>query len=108
MKIREKEVRKLAKNCQHPWAHHVAVLAKGGKTVAIGYNRGTLHAEAMAIRKLVLSGARANRLYSYRIRRDGRIGASRPCDDCMALLRQHGIRHIYYSDYDGSPHKIFL
>lgn len=103
MKICEREVRKIAKKSTHRWAHHVAILTEGGRTVAVGYNRGECHAEDMAIRKLRLSGGHANRLYSYRIRRDGRIGASRPCDNCMALLREFGIQYVYYSDYNGSP-----
>jgi deoxycytidylate deaminase len=102
MKPRENEVRKIAKKSTHRWAHHVAFLAQHNRIVAVGYNRGSLHAEEMALRKMRMAGGRADRLYSYRIRRDGRLGASKPCSNCLLSIQRAGIRHIYYNDYDGS------
>lgn len=40
-------------------------------------------------------------LYIYREYKNGTLAMSRPCASCMALLRNLGIRHIYYTG-DGS------
>lgn len=107
--IGEAAIRKIAKRSDHRWAHHVAILVGGGETLAVGYNRGSLHAEEMAIRKLEMSGSpKASRLYSIRIRRDGKFGASRPCPSCEALIRSVGIRYVFYNNYDGQQEKMIL
>lgn len=40
-------------------------------------------------------------LYIYREYKNGTLAMSRPCASCMALLKNLGIRHIYYTG-DGS------
>lgn len=101
-------IRKIANRSDHKWAHHVALAVSGGITVAVGFNSGTMHAEEMVVRKLKMSGRTASRLYSIRIRRDGRLGASKPCAACEKACRNAGIRHIFYNDYDGSPERMRL
>lgn len=104
----ERAIRRIAKKSDHRWAHHVAILVGEGRIVAVGYNKGVTHAEEMAVRKLKMSGGSAARLYSVRIRRDGKIGASKPCPNCESLLRDAGIRDVYYNDYDGKQERIRL
>ena len=36
-------------------------------------------------------------LYIGRMLADGTIGDCRPCEGCMALIRELGIRHLYYT-----------
>lgn len=64
---------------------------------------GKLHAESAALipfikRKMDLSGAV---IYVYRERRDGTIANARPCPSCMSLIKQAGIKKIYYTTNDG-------
>jgi deoxycytidylate deaminase len=106
--FKEKEIRRIAQKSDHRWAHHVAILTVAGRVVAVGYNRGLGHAEDMALRKMQMAGERANRLYSYRIRRDGNIGASRPCEVCLSKLRAAGVLYVFYSDYEGRPQRMML
>lgn len=40
-------------------------------------------------------------IYLYREYKDGRLGPSRPCPSCMAMLRELGIKKIYYTTEDG-------
>jgi hypothetical protein len=105
----EKQIRKIAKKSDHKWAHHVAVITGAGITLAVGFNKGEMHAEEMALRKLGLSGEkRAKTLYSLRVRRDGKMGASKPCEECEKLLRKSGIKYVFYNDYDGAEWKMAL
>ena len=41
-------------------------------------------------------------IYVYRELKDGTVSCSRPCSSCMFLIRQLGIRSLYYTDWDGS------
>ena len=40
-------------------------------------------------------------IYLYREYRDGRLGPSRPCPSCLAMLKEIGVKHIYYTTEDG-------
>lgn len=41
-------------------------------------------------------------IYIYRELKDGTISCARPCAACAKLIKDLGIRNIYYSDWDGS------
>ena len=43
------------------------------------------------------------KIYTFRIAPGKKLrqGLSRPCDGCLAAIRDKGIRHIYYSTDDG-------
>lgn len=87
-----------------------AVVVKGGRVLSTGYNEvrytkelgnPTLHAEQAAILKLLkqrrLTDLVGATLYVTRFTRGGRIGCSRPCGDCEALIRSVGIKEIFYT-----------
>ena len=63
----------------------------------------TEHAETSCLKPLIgrkdidLSKVR---LYIWRNLSDGSLGLARPCKSCMALIRDLGIRQIYYTDYE--------
>lgn len=40
-------------------------------------------------------------LYLYREYKDGSLAPSRPCPSCMAMLKDFGIKKIYYTTEDG-------
>lgn len=90
-----------------------AVITKGGSVISTGYNeirytreyrQHTLHAEASAILK-VLKSRRLDLLanaeiYVSRVRPNGSIGLSKPCSNCMDLIKSVGISRIHYTtDY---------
>ena len=41
-------------------------------------------------------------IYVYREHKNGDVSCSRPCPSCMFLIKQLGIKNIYYTDWDGS------
>ena len=62
-----------------------------------------LHAEVMAllkVRHMDIDFSRCS-MYIWREYSDGSPALARPCEACMAMLRQYGVKHIYYSG-DGS------
>jgi deoxycytidylate deaminase len=94
--------------------HHCAVIAKGGKILAVGYNyRGwnplseqyrtkehtcTVHAEIAAVlskrKKIRFEGAK---IYVIRIKSDGNVAMSKPCEMCQHVLFNYGIKRAYFS-----------
>lgn len=40
-------------------------------------------------------------IYLYREYKDGKLACSRPCQSCMAMLRDFGIKKIFYTTEDG-------
>lgn len=64
------------------------------------------HAEAVLVQKLrwkfgdSIDWAKVH-IYLYREYRDGRLGPSRPCPSCLAMLKEIGVKHIYYTTEDG-------
>lgn len=64
-----------------------------------------VHAEIAALAPLInrkdIDWAHTS-IYIYREHRDGTITCARPCPACAKLIRDLGIRYIYYSDWDGS------
>lgn len=64
---------------------------------------GKLHAETSTLlpfikRKVDLTGAE---LYVARITKTGDGAMARPCPSCMKLIKQCGIKKIYYTTNDG-------
>lgn len=62
-----------------------------------------LHAEInciSSIRHLDINFSKV-KLYVYRTRCDQEYGIARPCPSCMAVIKDLGIRHIYYTTNDG-------
>ena len=46
-------------------------------------------------------------VYLYREYKDGHLAPSRPCPACMAMLRDFGIKKIYYTTEDGYAEEKF-
>ena len=64
----------------------------------------TYHAEILCLKSLMRRrdiNFKNVSLYVYRQYQDSTLAPSRPCESCMALIRNLGIRHIYYTN-DGS------
>lgn len=100
---------RLAENsdCHH---RHGAVIVKGGRVMATGFNRwrqpienvsnfnpdwSSIHAEESALSKAGdLKGAT---MIIVRINRRGEHRTSKPCDKCMERIERAGIKAITYT-----------
>lgn len=89
---------------------HGAVLADKKVVVAAGFNSYKthpnlsehtdfphLHAEQSAMFRRGLENCTGLDLYVIRVRRDGSIGYSKPCDVCCHFINEAGISNVYYS-----------
>lgn len=87
-----------------------AVIVRGHRVLATGVNgirysreigKGTLHAEEAAIVKMLRSNRQHQLigadLYVSRVRPNGSIGLSRPCNRCMDLIKSVGISRVFYT-----------
>lgn len=64
----------------------------------------TLHAETAALKPLLGRydiDFKSVKLYIYRETADGSKGLAKPCESCMALIKNLGIREINYTSDDG-------
>lgn len=93
----------LAQNRASGVQRHGAVVVKGGRILGKGYNsylRGT-HAEECALGEGTwINQLKGATLYVIRLRKQQKYGMSRPCPECMELIRECGIRQIIYSTND--------
>ena len=48
------------------------------------------------------------KLYIYREYKNGQPGIARPCESCMQLISELGIKHIYYTNSSGFSHEEIL
>lgn len=62
------------------------------------------HAEIDALSHLIGKPIEWNKvsIFTYRERKNGQKGCSRPCVACMALIKKLGIKQIYYIDQFGN------
>ena len=95
---------------------HGAVLARRGVLVARGWNKNKthpaavvyysncIHAELAAIIGVNKSDLPSMDIYVARIMRskDEPLGMSRPCQQCMVMIREAGLKRIYYTNRDGN------
>lgn len=91
---------------------HGALLIKNKSVVSRGFNKPgfnkvpagykNIHAECMAIISAQEAG---DIIFVIRVGRNGELTCSRPCEKCMAFMKEHKIRKVYYSDWDGTIKK---
>jgi hypothetical protein len=90
------------------------ILSYGENMYRNEYFLGTSHAEENAIRKLPVL-PRKNRLKKVdmlviRTNRDGNLGSSRPCKNCICHMatklpeKGYALQRVYYSDTGGMIH----
>ena len=85
-----------------------AVVVHKNRLVSFGHNQplkshprsrnrwGRIHAELHAILGVPLEVLRGTSLYVVRLTRVGLLATSHPCLECMALIREVGIKRIYF------------
>jgi deoxycytidylate deaminase len=62
------------------------------------------HAECMALMK----ANEGDTLIVVRIHKDGAFSCSKPCERCLILAKEYGIKRIFYTDWDASLKEIVL
>lgn len=75
-----------------------------------GFTPSSVHAEIKALTSVPYPIAQdvkwsQVKLYIVRLRKITEVGMARPCPSCMALIRDLGIRDIYYSTNEGFAHE---
>lgn len=72
-----------------------------------GETPAALHAEIAALSQIVDEDIDWGKLdiYVYRLRRDQPYGLAAPCPACMQLIKDLGIRSVWYTGNDGIYHK---
>lgn len=103
--------KKLSAFSDHPQHKLGAVITRGNRVISLGFNKNTthtrsphrwnrLHAEIAAIirSKESLDGAE---IYVYRETKMGNLGLARPCESCFGMIREVGIKKIYFSSETG-------
>ena len=60
-----------------------------------------LHAEIRAILNADREDLSGASLYVFREDRKGNLALSRPCPACMEVIKNHGIKKIFYTTKDG-------
>lgn len=74
-----------------------------GYDINLSNARHTQHAECHALVKiddLDIDWSKVS-IFNYRIKRDGSKGMSKPCKACEAMLRNKGIKEIYFTTETG-------
>lgn len=63
----------------------------------------SLHAEVSALLPLMKEDIDFSKveIYTYRNFKDGSYAMARPCPSCMKLIKQLGVRRIWYTTSDG-------
>lgn len=107
-----KMIAKLSDNRKHKMG---AVIAKKGRVVSVGFNTykthtksrdpyHTIHAELSAILKARRDVSGLD-IYIYREIKDGSLGMARPCTHCMEIIKEAGIKNVYYTTEKGVKHE---
>lgn len=107
--------------------HIGCVIVLGNRIISTGYNSNKtsplqkkynrleyseesphkMHAEVKALTPLINHWSynpidfNKIKLYTYREKSNGELGSSRPCPRCMQLIKELGIKQLYYTTDDG-------
>lgn len=104
--------KKLSYKSDYPPHKLGAVIVKSSSIIGIGFNKTrthpkartrykTIHAEMAAVLNSGLEDLSGCSIYVYRETKDGKLGLARPCVHCIEMLKQVGIKHVYYTDVEG-------
>lgn len=100
--------KKICGKSDHRQHHHSTLIVSGGGVIAVGYNKGEIHSEVTALKKLRPLLRQGVTIYNFRFRKGGTFGISKPCPKCEQYLRDNGVKVVYYTDTDGEIKKMKL
>src|SRR6266850_2006438 len=100
--------KKLSYKSDYEDRQHGAVVAKRGKLLGIGFNKrrshpasnarfNNMHAEFSAILNCNNEDLSNCDIYIYRENKEGSLAMSKPCEFCSKMIKQIGIKNIYYT-----------
>lgn len=114
-----RHVRKEAHKCE--MRHRLgAVVIKNGKIISTGHNqkryvkslkktwrsrKDSVCAERMALLKC-LDKARGAVLYVGRVNNENDFLLAKPCETCMRMIKDLGIKRVFYTDYNGKLREV--
>lgn len=97
---------KEAKRSDHYHHRHATLLFRGSVLCSAGYNQGWKHSEIMALNGVKhKGGAKGMTVFNIRVTKGGRIGRSKPCEDCKKALVDAGVKAVWYTDDEGQMFK---
>lgn len=94
-------IRKLATKSTHKLYHHVVIATRGGAIIATGVNHNNTHAEVSCLNQIWPNRRKGLKIWSFRLRRDGKMGMAKPCTECQEFLRENGVKMVHYTDGSG-------
>lgn len=71
-------------------------------------SKGKLHAETSALLPLRFTDLSRASVFIYRELKDGTKALARPCPCCQKLLKDRGIKHIYYTGNNSLIYEEFI
>jgi deoxycytidylate deaminase len=119
--------REVSRLSDYQKVHIGAVVVEGNRIISTGFNSNKTsttqykynryrfdgaeqhpaktHAEIAALAPLInrrdIDWAHTS-IYVYREQKDGKITCARPCKACSKLIKDLGIKNVFYSDWDGN------
>lgn len=102
--------KRLSKHSDYETHRLGAVIVYGNKILGMGFNKRkthprsktrfqNCHAELCAILN-AREDLSNSELYVYREHQNGSVAMSRPCQACMTVISEAGIKKIHYTDYN--------
>lgn len=118
-KFIERSRREAEKSVEYRYKHGAVIFDKHGNELSVGrnkqkfvpslrkygYRRCWLHAESDAILKC--EDSRGHSLLVVRACKT-KLGNSKPCSCCLALIKEVGIKHVFYSNSESRIEHIRL
>lgn len=101
-----KTAKRAAKKSRHKKSKHGAVLIKSGRVLASAQNNNG-HAEAVVMSKIKDLPMRTI-VWSVRVMADGSLGMAKPCRACESIMRELGVKTVYYSTASGNIRQMNL
>ena len=104
--------KRLAKKSNHSQHQIGCVIVKKKRIISVGWNEiktspkspnpyYSRHSEFNAVLGVPVADLRGSEVYVYRETRDGKLAMSRPCSDCLKMLKSLDIDIIHYSSYNS-------
>lgn len=98
-------LKRVARRSTHSQFFHAAQVKAGGAVLATANNTGGYfhdaygHAETRACRVAWASGhnLKGATVISIRVTKTGKLANAKPCGQCVANMREYGIRKVVYS-----------
>lgn len=69
-----------------------------------GYRFNSIHSELQAIKRFPFPPSKLTRctIVNVRVMANGNFGMSKPCINCQKLLKDFGLRTVYYTNRQGN------